>query len=98
MMDRIRDIPIAGGLAAGLTDLLVFGGETFVVAFLIVLESIDLWIPMLSYTTRLAEHFTWLPEEPVETLLLGAMVLFVLYYGFRIVRRLISGSTQENET
>ena len=100
MRETLRDVPIVGTAFAGATDLLLFGGETIVALAFVLVETLDVWIPFLSYLSQLAESTGWIPEESVETLLLIAIAAFTVILGIRIVRRLISGiqANDENET
>ena len=95
-MRRITEIPVVGSAAAAGVDLLVFGGETLVAVGLAILTSLDLWLPMLSYLSTVADAVDWLPADPIESVLLVAAVLFVVYYAYRLARRAVRAASNRD--
>lgn len=88
MIDSYRDIPIVGSLAAVGVDIILFSGDTIVALGFILIETIELWVPLLSYLSRLSERLSWLPSDQIESVLIVAIAILVLVYAARIVRRL----------
>lgn len=88
MIDSYRDIPIVGSLAAVGVDIILFSGDTIVALGFILIETIELWVPLLSYLSRLSERLSWLPTDQIESVLIVAIAILVLVYAARIVRRL----------
>lgn len=88
-MSRIRGLreSVAGGISALTVDLLAFGGSATIAVVTILLETIELWIPLLSYLTTVGESVVWIPEGAVESILLAAMTILIGIYLVRIVRR-----------
>lgn len=80
----LRDVPFVGSIFAVGADLLVFGGDTIMLVIMATIETIDLWVPMLSYLSRLAERVDWLPADMIQTAFLAAIAVFVVYYSVRI--------------
>jgi len=93
-MRRITEIPLVGSVFAFGADLLLFSGETIIAVVMAVGSTFDLWVPMLSYLSRVAEVSPLIPESPVETALLVGSIILVVYYGSRIVRRIITNVTE----
>ena len=91
----LRDIPIVGSTLGLGVDLLLTGGDTIAALGLVLVESIDLWIPLLSNLQRLADMTSLIPEAPIESLLIGGSIIFVAYYGARIVRQLYTRITDK---
>lgn len=88
MIDSYRDIPIVGSLAAVGFDILLFSGDTILALGFVLIETIELWVPLLSYLSRLSERLSWLPTDQIESVLIIAIAILVLVYAARIVRRL----------
>lgn len=85
----LEDIPGAGAFASAgvvLVDLISSGGETVVVLLIAALETIDLWVPLLSALDKWAAETGAIPQELTSQLLTGAITLLVIYYVARILR------------
>ena len=83
----MRDELGGGAFGAFLGDLVAFGGAITSTILLLILNTVDLWVPFLSYLTRVADDVEFIPEGTVETALLIATVILILSFGYRIVRR-----------
>lgn len=91
----LSDLPgISAFAAVGglLTDLLFYGGDIILAAGFGILSSVDLWIPLLSYLSRLAEFVPWLPEEIIETAIPVVLSIVTIVYAIRIINRIRSNT------
>lgn len=85
-MRGIRET-IGGALSAISVDVFAFGGSTIIAIVTILLETIELWVPMLSYLTTVSERVPWLSASMFDTLLLIGMSILIVTYAVRIIRR-----------
>ena len=92
MIDRrsIAEIPIVGTLVAGGLDLVLYGGDLLGAVVIGILTSIDIWVPMLSYLSRVTDAVPWLESSTINGLLVVGAVGLVALYGVRLGRRLLS--------
>lgn len=86
----LKDIPgasIAAGATGLLGDLVLTGGETVVslIAFLIMQP--DAWLSIAIYSERLAGMVAWLPQEPLQKLLIVAFALTIAVSLARLIQR-----------
>lgn len=67
---------IAGGVGAGF-DLILNGGEILATLGIWLISTPDAWISILFYLDNLAGMLTWIPEGPVESLLIAGLMLMI---------------------
>lgn len=86
----LSELPIVGSfVSAGalLGDLVFYSGDLIVALLFVFLDTIDLWIPLLSTLDRLAPRYEWIPEETVSIVLTIALFTFLAVTIVRIRRR-----------
>lgn len=92
LLDALRDdIPGSAILASLLTfwaDLLMMSGDLVVDIGLVVVSTVDIWVPLLGNLARLSEVFSWIPEDALETLLLSGIAILTVTYTVRLLRQL----------
>lgn len=80
----------AGSVIAALGDFVLYGGDTILEIIIILGSTAEAWLPFVSHLSRIATVSDAIPREPVQAILLVLSALLVIYYGTRIIRRIIS--------
>lgn len=85
--EDVRDVLGGGGLAGGLADLLINGGDVVFALLGFVSESIGVWLALASQLVGLSDRLSWLPSGVAETALVVVSVLFVVVTAGRLLDR-----------
>lgn len=94
---NLRDVPVLGqflAFGAIVADLLAAGGDLVVVVVIVVLDTVDLWVPLLA-TLNMVD-LGWIPMGAVQTALSVGVALLLGVRLFRLLKR--TKTTIENET
>ena len=100
----LSEVPVVGAFASAgavAADVIIQGGDIILLLSVTILDTIDLWLPMLSYLDRLAEQIPAIPQHVTSQLLTAGLVLIVAWYAYRLLvqlhKLLRRNSTNENE-
>lgn len=86
----LTEIPVVGGLVsltAVFGDLLFYGGDVFVSLVLFAVVEPTTWLSIVMYLRTLAGRVAWLPEGPLESLLILALVMVVSISTARFIQQ-----------
>lgn len=85
---EVRDLPVLGKFVAigtVLFDLVIQSGDMVIVVLWMLLENIELIVPILSTLNRLAADLPSIDEGLVSDLLMVALALYLVYQIIRLV-------------
>jgi hypothetical protein len=83
-----------GTVLATVGDLVLNSGEFVAAAFGWIVSNADLLLPMFSTLRgQIAPEVEWLPTAPLDKLVFGLGVLFVLILGYRLLKRTFGDSS-----
>lgn len=88
---------IGGIVSAGTVDIVAFGGSTIIALLTIIGETIELWVPFLSYLATVSDRIPWLDPGTIESAFILAVALLLVVYLIRIVRRTRAAINQNND-
>lgn len=84
----LRDVPIIGGSAAIIVDVLMFGGNFLAALLSVLLTDVGSLLTTVSITSEfIAPAVEWLPREALNTAL---VVLASVFVGINVARFLIN--------
>lgn len=86
----LKEIPLLGGSISALAvfwDLAFYGGELFVSLVLFAIVEPTTWLSVVMYLRTLAGRVAWLPEGPLESLLILALVMVVSISTARFIQQ-----------
>lgn len=87
LSDSLPGAGLVGGVAGIAGDVLLNSGELVLSLVGFLVTSPDLWLTILIPARRLAGMVGWLPQDPLETLYVAALVLAISYGLLRAVRK-----------
>lgn len=91
--DNIPGAAAFGSVLAFWADILINGGQLVLELPIILVSTVDIWLPVLSNLNRLSGIYSWIPAGVIETVFLSGVAITTVLYTVRLLDRLGSRLT-----